>query len=186
MPEFDDLQDLLASLNSGIAAPECHGFLTGFLCISDTIDASVWEYICADLDGAESISPEYRSLLHDMGHCISQQMLSSDLDFRLLQPDDFTPFPDRCAALAQWCQGFLSGLGVAGTINWGGLSETCREMITDFSDISRLDAGSDEDSGDGLEVSLMELHEYVRMGVVYIYAEFAMLKTENDYPGVLH
>jgi len=186
MLEFDDLQGLLASLNSGVNAPECHGFLTGFLCISDTINASVWEYICADLDGAEPLSPEYRSLLHDMGHRISQQMLSSDLDFRLLQPDDFSPFPDRCAALAQWCQGFLSGLGVAGTIDWGGLSDTCREMIADFYDISRLAAETDEDSGDGMDASLMELHEYVRMGVVCIYDEFAMLKAEDDNPGVSH
>ena len=184
MLDYDELQNLLGGMNSGLRASECHGFLTGYLCLADTINESVWKYICADMEGSESIQPEQRSALHTMSQDISDQIDSRNFDFCLLQPDDTTPFSERCEALAEWCQGFLSGLGVAGTIDWNTLSDNCREMISDFSDISRL--GSDAGESDQMEESLMELHEYVRIGAMYIHDEFSRLKAENERPEVLH
>lgn len=186
MLDFNELQDLLTRMHSGIGAPECHGFLSGYLCVSDTINDSVWEYLCADMQGAESVTPEYRAALYDMSVEISSQMLSSEFEFRLMQPDDTSAFPDRCDALASWCQGFLSGLGVAGAIDWNGVTDDCHEMIADLSDISRLGDEPGDQSDEELETSLLELYEYVRMGVVYIHDELAAMKAENINPGVVH
>ena len=186
MLEFNELQYLLTRMRSGIGAPECHGFLSGYLCVSDTMNNSVWDYLCADVDGAEPVTPEYRAALQDLGTQISSQMLSSELDFRLLQPDESASLPDRCVALASWCQGFLSGLGVAGTIDWNCLSDECHELIADLYDISRLGADPGNQSDEEQETSLLELSEYVRMGVIYIHEELAGLKAGNEAPGVIH
>ncbi len=186
MPEYDELQNLLGSMNSGIRAPECHGFLTGFLCISGGMHPGVWEYLCADLDGAETLSGSQQAVLLAMGEDIHARLRSTGLDFQPLQPEDDAPFAERCDAMAQWCQGFLSGLGVAGTIDWGSLSDQCQEMIADFSDISRLSAADDNRDIREREASLNELYEYVRIGVVFIHDEFAALKAQNENPGVVH
>ncbi|MCG8325975.1 MAG: UPF0149 family protein [Thiotrichales bacterium] len=186
MLKFDDLQDLLGGTDAGIRAAECHGFLTGFLCVSETVNDSVLQYLCADLDGAGSLPLQDRSALLEMGHEISNQILSADLEFQLLQPDESTPFADRCDALAEWCRGFLSGLGMASSVSWPSVSEPCQEMLADISDISRLGTESGDMSEDEIEASLMELYEYVRMGVIYLHDEFALLQAEHERPGVLH
>lgn len=181
---FDELETLLGNLNSGIQASECHGFMTGYLCIADKLDGSIWEFLCADMAGAPSIPARDQAALFSLGQDINDRMISDDLDFDLYQPEDSAPLADRCDALALWCQGFLSGLGVAGRIDWSAVSEACQEMIADLSDISRL--GTETGEGENMEASLMELQEYVRVGAIYIHDEFALLKAENEQPEVLH
>lgn len=186
MLEYDELQRLLKDMTSGIDAAECHGFLTGYLCVSDTIDARVWEFICADMDGDSPVTEHHRDVIYDLGRDISRHLLSDEFDFQPMQPDNTVPVTERCMALSHWCHGFLSGLGVAGTIDWSGLSEQCQETVSDISEIARLDPAPDNMTIEETEKSIAELGEYVRLGAIYIHDEFAVLKAESENPGVLH
>jgi hypothetical protein len=186
MLEYNELQELMKEIASGIDAAECHGFITGYLCISDTLDASVWKYLCAGMEGGDAITERHRDEIYELGRDITLQLLSDEFDFELLQPDSTSPAAVRCQSLSEWCHGFLSGLGVAGTIDWSALSGQCQEMVSDLSEVARLDPEPGEQSAEEIEQSLTELGEYVRMGAVYIHDEFARLKAENGNPEVLH
>lgn len=186
MLEYNELQELMKKIASGIDAAECHGFITGYLCISDSLDATVWKYLCTGMEGGAVVSEQHRDVIYELGRDVTLQLLSDEFDFELLQPDSTSPATARCQALSEWCHGFLSGLGVAGTIDWNSLSGQCREMVSDLSEVARLDPEPGEQSAEEVEQSLTELGEYVRMGAVYIHDEFARLKAENENPEVLH
>ncbi|MGH8499321.1 MAG: UPF0149 family protein, partial [Methylococcales bacterium] len=74
---------------------------------------------------------------------------------------------------------FLYGLGRAGVkISW---PDPCKEIICDFIAISDVDPDSDEED-DNDEDSLMELIEYIRVGVELIRIELQSL----DNPRKVH
>lgn len=89
-----------------------------------------------------------------------------DLSFDLMLPSDEATLPVRAEALAQWCRGFLFGLGNSG-LTEAGLSGECRELVEDMDMISRARA----ELSDGEEFALMELIEYVRIGTLSVYHE---------------
>ncbi len=177
MQSFDELDRLLIESSAGIRAPECHGFITGYLCSSQQLDERAWQFMFADLDELPALTADDLAQLEQVGETVNEQLSADDFSFDLLQPDADAPLEERCEALAEWCQGFISGIGVAGLVDWDRLSADCREMIEDLSDICRLQAETQEN--EQMEVALLELHEYVRAGTVFIHDEFDMFRTDN-------
>ena len=97
---------------------------------------------------------------------------SNVLDFQPLLPDESEPIEVRALALALWCSGFIDGCGMCIAelnldIKGIGNGEV-PEIIEDFSQISTLDPNAilqEEEE----EIALMELVEYVRVGVQLFY-----------------
>ena len=114
-------------------------------------------------------------------------MYSSDLDLELLLADEEDALAERSRSLAEWCQGFMSGLGLSGVKDEKIPSES-QELIGDFYKIANLDADDEnniEESDQGNDFALMELIEYVRMGTIYIFEDLQG-NTENYQPEVIH
>ena len=101
-------------------------------------------------------------------------------------PDDNSSLPERSAALIEWCEGFLSGLGIAGVTDFERLSFECRELIHDLYKICRLDVGDMEDTGEDEEAAFVELIEYVRMGTMMLHDEMHNSSVSGIRPEVLH
>ena len=95
--------------------------------------------------------------------------------FEPLLPADDQPIGARTAALAQWCQGFLYGLGAGGITDASGLPADTGEIVRDFTEISRagVDETQDEESN---EAAYAELVEFVRVGVQLLFEELAELR----------
>ena len=85
-------------------------------------------------------------------------------------PDDDAPLGSRIAAMADWCQGLIFGLGASGLTDETSLSKDCQEYITDVIQISQID-DIELDAADQDESNFAELVEYLRMGLFLLYGE---------------
>ena len=100
---------VLAQERSLTDAAEAHGTLAGVLCAARPAIAS--------RTGCRRSCPRGGRPGPRRATCASSSMrprrrsIRPDMEFEPLLPDDEAPLEERTAALAQWCQGFLYGLG---------------------------------------------------------------------------
>jgi len=186
MFDFDVLDKILEDANAGSRAAECHGFLCAQICISGNItDEIVSEYLLAEaVDDAQM--NECQVQVTELVMEITRQMASPEFELQLMLPDDDYSLEERGIALVEWCQGFLSGLGVAGLGSFEIMSDASRDLIDDLYKISRLSTDEMNDYAEEGESDLMELIEYVRVGMFLIYDEFHGLLSDAGNPELLH
>ena len=184
MQNFEQLDEMLTATGAGFRASECHGFLCALVCGNGQVqEEKIREYFLLDSD--EIVNPdECFNYLKVLAKDIEAKMYSSDLDLELLLADEDDALAERSRSLAEWCQGFMSGLGLSGVKDEQIPSES-QELIGDFYKIANLDAGDKEDSDQGNDFALMELIEYVRMGTIYIFEDLQG-NPENCQSEVLH
>jgi yecA family protein len=162
---YQTLEEIAPCSSSGLSAAELHGILTGMLCVDPRVSCEQWvshafggeadDLASADTRLLETLCDETRRLLTD-----------EDYPFDLFLPDEEASLSIRTEALAEWCQGFLYGLGYGiGDAEWPG---DCTELLQDIQQISQLDS---ELSPDDTEEAYSELHEFVRVGVLVIRSE---------------
>lgn len=167
MLEYDELENLLTKVNAETCAAECHGFLCGQICVTGYADAQQWrDYLAMQVDNASRMQ-DCVDEIHTMVGEIRVLIASPDFDFRLMLPDDSAPFRDRVEALGEWCHGFLNGFGMSRDTRAAMINDECQELIEDFSKICRV--GLDEDDEEEDERALVELVEYVRLGVMSLF-----------------
>lgn len=171
------IDKILEAADAPISAAEAHGIAAGMLCINSMITADTWlrEVFGADVN---LIEPDRLQLIGLFEQ--TQELLNSgDFEFELFLPGDGTPLPARLDALRHWCLGFLSGVGFTSTnSDWSGDSG---EMLKDIVEFTRVDADVD---GEEDEAALIELHEYIRVGVQVIREELVV--TNIDSNNTLH
>src|SRR5271170_819112 len=80
------------------------------------------------------------------------------------------------AALAQWCQGFLYGLGAGRITDASELPGEVGEIVRDFIAITRADADAAEEADEADENAYAELVEFVRVGVQLLFEELAVAR----------
>jgi len=177
-PDFTEIQELLKQERSLAGAAEAHGTLAGCLCATEAYGFEDW---------LKEILPEGRAgdaATHTLGELYAntaRALEEPDMEFELLLPTDEEPLDLRTAALAEWCQGFLYGIG-AGTIpDAGQLPGDVGEIVRDFIEISRagVDEEQDEESN---ENAYAELVEFVRAGVQLLYEELAPARQQPEEP----
>jgi uncharacterized protein YgfB (UPF0149 family) len=162
--EFDALDHTLAQAGAHAGAAECHGALAGWLASGQGQDPVPWlEPMLEELDLADAKVQRCRNDLLVLHRQVADQLAGDDLSFNPLLPDDGTPLATRVGALAEWCEGFLFGLGLAGAAASRGGDEV-REVIGDFSELARagMETGG---GGEDDEVAYAELVEYLKVGV---------------------
>ncbi len=166
-----DFHHALMLSRGSLDAPElaeCHGVLCGMICGETGKSAS--DYL-AHLESLQLLD-EPGMALHDVlveaFDSTLQQLEDADMRFALWLPDDEEPLPDRTDALAQWCTGFLAGLGLRGSLP--DMSEEATEALDDLQQIARAAyAAVDDDDGESSEdeeedeKAFTEIVEYVRV-----------------------
>ena len=166
----EDLQDALARADITVDASEAHGLLCGALCTRATFGAREWlAELAADRD---VVVPDPDPALLRLPGEVLDALRSPDLEFEPLLPGDDVPLPERVAALAAWCIGFLYGVG-AGTAKPEALrTGEVGEYLGDLADISRaeLEPGREVEAGEG---DFFELVEFVRAGAQLAFDELA-------------
>lgn len=183
---YKELDDLLIDARSGSRAAECHGFMCGYLCVYDTMQEDTFrKYLLAEMSDQEMFAECYRQM-NELAAEVYLKIASEDFTLELLLPDETAPLNERSLALVHWCEGFLSGLGVAGVMDFDLLSFECRELIQDLYKICRLDADEINVEGNEQEAAFNELTEYVRMGAMLLHVEMHKHAFSNARPGVLH
>jgi len=168
--DFAELNQLLSDSAAEHRAAECHGFLCGYLAVRDNIPDNVLkDCLLNDINVAE-MSLCLREL-RQLAESVTKQINSEHFGLNLLLPEERVALPERGAALTEWCEGFLSGLGIAGMSDFDMLSCECREVVQDMVKICRLDIQDIQDASEEDESALTELVEYARMGAILLHDE---------------
>jgi len=190
MQNYEQLNEMLIASGAGFHASECHGFLCALVCGNGQVqEQKIREYFLLDSDEIVN-ADECFSHLKALAEDIEVKMYSSDLDLELLLADEDDALAERGRSLAEWCHGFMSGMGLSGVKDEQIPSES-QELIGDFYKIANLDADNENDKDDSdqeNDFALMELIEYVRMGTIYIFEDLQgnVDNPENCQPKVLH
>lgn len=167
---FPEIAGALESLHSTVPAAEGHGCLCGALCASSDYSIERWleELVPEAAAGDTDTQRALRLLFADT----VQALRGDQMDLQLLLPDDEVMLKERATALAQWCQGFLYGLGSTERAKDTSLPGDVDEVLRDLTQIGRatveVDEGSEEE-----EQAYAEIVEYVRVGVQLVHDELA-------------
>lgn len=187
MPDFHHALLLSRGNLNAAELAECHGVLCGLICRNGAVSHQDYLGQLATLQLVENPGQPLKELFADAHISTMQQLADMDLGFNLWLPDDDQPLEERTDALAQWCTGFLAGIGLGGELP--ALSEEAVEALNDMRQIARAnypkvaitDAdraevmdfaasvmdGDDLEAGDEGEESdenaFMEIVEYVRV-----------------------
>lgn len=173
----DSLFDWLANIYNSHGAinhpSELHGLMLGELVGGLTRTAADWLQQVYHHMGVEALDAErYANVTEDLLGFYQQTRESIDKDssaFSLLLPDDDYALSERIDSLVAWVSGFLEGVAVSASERLQKVGEDLQEILRDFVEICQLDSrvGQEEAS----EKEFFEILEYVRIGVLNLYAE---------------
>ncbi len=164
--QFSELNQVLCAYPQLESVSFVQGMLVGQVCGVKGLSEAQWIKTLVDEGEMGAISQGVLMALHQLYLPTLAGLNSAECDFELLLPDDDAPLAYRAKHLADWCEGFLFGMGLAGEAV---LSNDVQELLRDFSQISMLEMSDDE--ADEAEDDLMELIEFVRMGALMIHEE---------------
>ncbi|HEV7489737.1 MAG TPA: UPF0149 family protein [Rhodanobacteraceae bacterium] len=189
-----ELAHALKTLRLGMGASDLHGSLTGYLCAGGSAGADEWPAaleIEPDPIGSAPINPDstkpasgtklQHETLRRLYRDCRAQLDDPDLGFEPLLPALDRPLETRADALVEWCRGFLGGVGLSGSAARL-LSVDANEVLAD---IGRIAASRfDYDDAEEDESALMEVLEFVRVGVMLLHTE--MMRPRSRAGGRLH
>ncbi|MEM9304093.1 MAG: UPF0149 family protein [Pseudomonadota bacterium] len=168
-PNYTTLEHALRDDDAGLRPAELHGLLVAALTAANDVAPDAW------LSAAfgEAIDPGeledgLRDQLGELYAWTRGTLDDSDLEFRLLLPDDEDPLPERVEALGEWCTGYLAGLGTVGVSEDTPLEGEVGEFVADLSQMARAGLEADADAEED-EVAFFELVEYARVGAMLVF-----------------
>jgi uncharacterized protein YgfB (UPF0149 family) len=160
---YAEIQRVLVEERSLTEAAEAHGTLAGSLCTAVAYRFEDWLLeILPDGRGRPESSSTLRELYCDTANALE----GLRMEFHPLLPQDEQPIDQRTAALAQWCHGFLYGLGT----HVSGIRGEMEEIVRDFTEITHADVDGN-DSEESNESAYAELVEFVRVGAQFVFEE---------------
>jgi yecA family protein len=164
-PSYHDIDDVVYNSGGAVSAAEAHGMLAGMLCASKGVEAEDWLTQVLGTGLGELNDTDEAAM--DALYADTQTLLKAvDFSFELFLPEDDISLTERVRALSEWCQGFLYGIGYAGSQHpW---PVDCAEVLRDLSDISLLDENAE---GEDDEAAYAEIREYVRVSVQLIHGD---------------
>jgi uncharacterized protein len=183
--DYASLGDAFARAGIVPGPAEWHGALCGLLCSAGADAGTQWlEESLGEGAADNDQEGELRSRLAELGANAWRALCVAEMTFEPLLPGEERPLAERVQALAEWCQGFLSGLGQGGIdpqAMEGADAESIAEIFTDFAEISRaaLDVEEPADPNEP-DFALAEVKEYVRVSVQIVFEELAAFRTARD------
>lgn len=184
--ELDSQFDWLANIynrHGAINHPsELHGLVMGEIVgnlrrTSGDLLKQVYEHM-----GVEALDEErYANAAEDLIAFYQKTVEGIDKDssaFRLLLPDDDYELPERVDSLVLWVRGFLEGLAISASDRLQKLDGELQEILKDFVEICQLDSRVEQDESS--EKEFVEIIEYVRIGVLNLYAELNEPQIVNE------
>ncbi len=168
-------------LELGVEVAEFHGGICGLLCASGPGAAAAWlQHADESQMTVAGEAGTAREQLHEAEAETWRLLSSPNFEFEPLLPPVEAELAERVSALALWCQGFLTGLGLGGVRaedldardDEGGRNAELAEIVADFVEISRAHLGSEDLADtDRADFDLAEVIEYVRVGTQLVFEE---------------
>jgi len=168
--ELPDFEHTLALAQGNLEAPdlaECHGITCGLLCRAPEASLDTLIGLLDMLELVKSPGSGLRMALEDLLQATRAQLADIDMGFALWLPGENEMLEERTMALAQWCSGFLAGLGSSGDGTLNAMSDEANEALRDIQQISTADVSDTEESNED-ETAFAEIVEYIRIVILMI------------------
>jgi uncharacterized protein len=183
--DIEQIKKNLSQLGSGYSPSEAHGLLCGLLCGKGDVKTQEWLVLAVDgftdINKGDLLATEASELL---SHFFSQTVAAfsdNNLKFYPLLPEN----EGQAACLegiAQWAQGYLFGLSSAGLKPLSTYPDDVVDFIKTMISISSAGdyalAGDESD-----EEAMVELIEFIRIGVLLANEEMNPIRVPVDIPG---
>jgi len=185
--EIDQIKSDLIKLGSELSPSELHGTLCGALCGRGDMNLYEWltlTFFREDNDTSKAVKAR-ELLLEAIADSFKAFFLKTlkalsdnNLTFYPLLPEDDSE-TIRLTAIAEWAQGFLMGLSLAGIKNLSAYPAEVKEFVETMASIATVDeyelAGDDSD-----EEAIIEFVEFIRIGVLLVNEEINPLRVPVD------
>ncbi|WP_019556422.1 UPF0149 family protein [Thiomicrorhabdus arctica] len=197
--DFDRVKEVVTP-HSELESPAfIQGMLIGLLCGDNDIQEAVWIKKLIEEANIKSVKESFLQVLHDLYQETNKGMNGSGFELELCLPDDNEALVYRAMMVGQLCEGILYGLGLIGCLNdaENEIAPDVRELVNDFSDIASIDVedlGKSVADGDTEESDLMQLVEFVKIGILTMNESLnpadaqpiPMLSAEDEENGTIH
>ena len=166
--DSEQLSQLLQRAGVPMSAAEVHGIASGLLCgMSDDIQGDWQQALYSELDLDDVLVQECRAATDALLRASAEQLHDTDAyTFDLCLPDE-DDLPAYAQGLADWCQGFLYGVGVAAPKVEPSLSDEGREALRDMAEISKLDVSAVQ-GGEEETAALLQVEEYLKIAALTV------------------
>ncbi len=180
--DYDALKSTLHTLNTDDTISSAHGILCGFACVKPDLNLDDWlNEIIVSIDlnnlSEKSAHEELAMIFNET----SLQLNDPTLNFQLLIADEDSKLGEQANTLIEWCQGYLTGLGLQKIST---TDDDALEMIKDISEISKLDTNLLDTEKNAQDLN--EIIEFVRIGVLLIQETLQPSKQDFISPERLH
>ena len=172
---YTEIQRALYDARAMTDASEAHGTLAGALCAAPAYQFEDW---LREILPEGQARPSSSASLQELYATTAESLSGEEMQFEPLLPGDENPLDARAAALAQWCQGFLYGLGSARIHDASRRPGDVGEIVRDITEITHAGVGSDTEESD--ENAYAELVEFVRVGVQLIFEELEPFRAHPE------
>lgn len=189
--DIEQIKADLIKLDSEASPSEIHGSLCGTLCGRADINIHEWlslTFFREDNDTSNAVNSR-ELLLVAIAESFKiffantvTALADNNLNFYPLLPnDDEEDELIRLTAIAEWAQGFLMGLSLAGVKQFSDYPEEVTEFVEAMASIATVDdydlAGDESD-----EEAIIEFIEFIRIGVLLMNEEMNPLRVPVDMP----
>ncbi|CAN8139364.1 UPF0149 family protein [Thiomicrorhabdus sp. 6S2-11] len=176
--DFQSINEAVAPYPELESPSFIQGMLIGLLCVDNDIQETVWIRKLLEEAQVKSIKESFLVVLHEMFLSTNKGLNGSGFELELCLPDDDDSLVMRAAMIGQICEGIIYGIGLGGGLNEmeKDLSEQVRELVNDLSEIARIDISAladleKETAAEQIEQDLMELSEFIKVGVLMLNEE---------------
>lgn len=170
--DYAGVRRLIEASDLSPSPSEAQGILCGLICAGDPRATETWLDQLLPPAGAEAedlLAVDARAGLARLAGQTLEEIQGPDLGLNLLLPEDSGPLEERATAVYDWVRGFLYALGIL-RVEEREMSGQAREILRDFSDLTRLDLNALEE-GEENEAALTEITEFVRVAAMLLYQE---------------
>ena len=174
LPSFNNVSDALITLSSLGTAGESHGLLCALLSFNNKIREQAWvdSLLSSHIEPGDEKGEQAYQTVMALFRETSKAFEAQDFQLPLLLPDDDLPLEERIDALAEWCQGYLTGLHLMG-VKLGQVTEPAdlKEALDDLLAISQVELTPEEESDPKSEEHYVELVEHIKVAVLTVSSE---------------
>ncbi|MFP3352735.1 UPF0149 family protein [Pseudoalteromonas sp. SIMBA_153] len=184
LPDYEKAQLLLEKNEIFVSPAEAHGVISGLLACGLSIDDKEYLGLLSDVfNDGESFSNDLKQFFGQIYQQVVESFNNEEFQFDLFLPSDDETLIDQANGLVSWVAGFMLGFGLKQK-DYGKLSADVKEVISDFSEITRLDTTFEETEEDSQ--ALHEVIEYVRVSALLCFAELGKEHNPQSNKKTLH
>lgn len=171
LPDFEHTLAIAQGNLDALELAECHGVACGLLCRLPDASLDAYMGLLDMLELVNGPGSGFKISLEELLNASRAQLADEDMSLALWLPNDDETLEERTMALAQWCSGFLAGLGSSGDETVNAMSDEVNEALSDLQQISIAEVIDTEESEDD-ENAFAEIVEYVRVAILMIREDF--------------